>query len=185
MRKSPSKEPTPEEQVILENLALVVMRAASFPETSVISIDDYKQIGCMALLKAYRKFDPDRGVLFGTYAWKIVIREMNHEFKRLHKAKKGLPPNISRRYILEKEARLSGPGATLINQLADIEKVESLWDYCPALSSSEIELLELRLSGHTLKEIGIKFDCSKEWAKVSLEKIFMKIREANEKDSDS
>lgn len=69
--------------MITENIGLVRAIAKKFHTNSVISYEDLIQEGCIALIKAAKKYNPDRGVRFSTVAWNYVrnhlIRYCNNE----------------------------------------------------------------------------------------------------------
>jgi RNA polymerase primary sigma factor len=68
-------------RMILANLRLVASIARQY-ETSAMPLLDAIQSGSFGLLKAIERFDPDRGVHFGTYAtyWirQAIIRELQN-----------------------------------------------------------------------------------------------------------
>lgn len=58
-----------------EHLALVGMVLRRFPHCSAEKEELYQQ-GCIGLMKAISRFDPDHGVAFSTYAASMILGEM-------------------------------------------------------------------------------------------------------------
>jgi RNA polymerase sporulation-specific sigma factor len=67
-----------EEQILSENMGLVRASAYRLIKTSSFNIDieDLFQVGSIGLLKAIRRFDINRGVVFSTYAVPMIIGEI-------------------------------------------------------------------------------------------------------------
>ena len=67
-----------ESQILEENMGLVRASAYRLLRVSYYGadFDDLCQIGSIGLLKAIRRFDMDRGVVFSTYAVPMIIGEM-------------------------------------------------------------------------------------------------------------
>lgn len=63
------------EEVVAENLALVKYLVKRFAGRGA-EYDDLFQYGCMGLLKAVDRFDPDYPVQFSTYAVPVILGEM-------------------------------------------------------------------------------------------------------------
>ena len=67
-----------EEQILSENMGLVRTSAYRLMKTASYNVDpeDLCQIGSIGLLKAIRRFDMNRGVVFSTYAVPMIIGEI-------------------------------------------------------------------------------------------------------------
>lgn len=126
-----------EEQILSENMGLVRASAYRLIKTSSFDIDieDLFQIGSIGLLKAIRRFDITRGVVFSTYAVPMIIGEIKKFLRDDGPIK--VSRKIKEQYILIKRAhdRLS---AELLRE--------------PTLSELEAE------TGIPKEEIAIAFD---------------------------
>lgn len=146
-----------ESQLLIENIGFIVARAKMFKPNSVTDIDDYKQAGYLALLKAIRKYDPSMDCKLTTFAWKAVYHEMIKEASKFSN--------------IEQHIDFDCP---------QLEK-EDFWEYVPNLSKTDSNILWMRLSGHSLQEIGDIFGESKQSIGMKLQKIIDNIKECNEK----
>lgn len=75
-------------QVVEANLALVaylVRRLRPGPD----DFDDLFQVGCIGLLKALKRFDPQFGVRFSTYAVPVILGEMRQHARTRHPVRVG------------------------------------------------------------------------------------------------
>ena len=126
-----------EEQILSENMGLVRASAYRLIKTSSFNIDieDLFQVGSIGLLKAIRRFDINRGVVFSTYAVPMIIGEIKKFLRDDGPIK--VSRKIKEQYILIKRAhdRLS---AELLRE--------------PTLSELEAE------TGIPKEEIAIVFD---------------------------
>ncbi len=70
----------------MKHEGLIAKIAWSFARSTRMDFDDLFQEGCIALLEAEEKFDPDRGVRFSTFAyWAIknhILNYINREKKK-------------------------------------------------------------------------------------------------------
>lgn len=76
-------EPKPKGTVdasVEQNLGLVHSCAHRFRGRG-IEYDDLYQAGCMGLVKASAAFDPERGVMFSTYAVPVILGEIRRLFR--------------------------------------------------------------------------------------------------------
>ncbi len=65
--------------IIQHNLRLVMSVAQRFVNRG--ELDDLFQIGCMGLMKAIEKFNPEYGVKFSTYAVPVIIGEIKQNLR--------------------------------------------------------------------------------------------------------
>jgi RNA polymerase sigma factor (sigma-70 family) len=144
-----------ESRLVSENIGLVVAQALKFKPTRVTDIDDYIQAGSIGLIKAIRKYNPEKGAL-SSFAWPSIWREIVHEVNKFK------------------------DNTTSLSFDPYIEYVDSISDSVPELSEQQLEIFQLRVEGHTLKEIGDKFDKTKEWVRQQLKSIIEEIKKANE-----
>ena len=68
------------EQLVSENMGLVHSCAARFRSRG-IEYDDLCQAGCVGLIKAADRFDPDMGYQFSTYAVPVILGEIRRLFR--------------------------------------------------------------------------------------------------------
>lgn len=78
MNRYKNGETALEAEILEENMGLVRASAYRLLKTSYYGADfeDLCQIGSIGLLKAIRRFDTERGVVFSTYAVPMIIGEM-------------------------------------------------------------------------------------------------------------
>lgn len=72
------------DEFIEQNLPLVhfiVRRFRSRAAVTNVDLDDLFQVGCMGLIKAANKFEPERGFQFSTYAVPMIIGEILRYFR--------------------------------------------------------------------------------------------------------
>ena len=65
-----------EKNLIIENKNLIYKIANMY--RSQTDIEDLFQAGCIGLVKAYRKFDPNKNVKFTSYAYKYILGEISN-----------------------------------------------------------------------------------------------------------
>ena len=76
-----STEPVPRQDTSVEqNLGLVHSCAHRFKGRG-IEYDDLFQAGCVGLVKASAAFDPERGVMFSSYAVPVILGEIRRLFR--------------------------------------------------------------------------------------------------------
>lgn len=146
-----------ESQLLIDNIGFIVARAKMFKPNSVTDIDDYKQAGYLALLKAIRKYDPSMDCKLTTFAWKSVYHEMIKEASKFNH----IEQHIDFDY-------------------AEPEK-EDFWEYVPNLSATDSNILWMRISGNSLQEIGDFYKETKQSISIKLQNIIEHIKECNEK----
>ena len=135
--------------------------------TSSFSFDEAFSDACVALHKAAMSYDlMQTEVTFGLYA-KICIRNRLVSIKRKEKknSKKSAPYTK-----LENQVRETGRGASR-EKLEDNEKVIS------ELSSYEKSVLDLYLSGHSYREIGLALNKSEKSVDNALYRIKSKLKQ--------
>lgn len=145
-----------ESQLLIDNIGLIVAQARKFKETSVTDIDDYKQAGALALLRAIRRYDPKMGASLATFSWKSIYREIYREANRYRQH------------------------SSLITDVG-YDSNESFSDYLPDLTEEQSQILWLRLCGYSLEEIGKQFSQTKQTINNKITVITSIIRHCNEK----
>lgn len=147
-----------EHELLQEHMYLVVSHALNYFKTPITDIDDYKQIGYIALLKAAKSYNPDKGVKFGTYAWKAI--------------KNAIQKEITKFYPKHKQVQLSENIA--------YNSIESIWELMPAsLTAEEQIVIKYRLQNMSLREIADIMGYSKDWINRILNGAILKIKKAN------
>lgn len=58
--------------LVLKNIRLVYKIASKYPKDCRVSMEDRVQEGCIGLIKAANRYDPDKGVPFGAFAGKYI-----------------------------------------------------------------------------------------------------------------
>lgn len=145
---------------IEENLGLVISQAKRYAPTRVTDIDDYIQVGCIALMYALKKYDKSKGN-WSTYAGKAIYRAIERERSR----------------FIHKFERLKDTSYNLAENLIDILP--------NTLTKQEVLIIQLRLENKTFDEIADQINCTKQWVSKLMLNIYMKIREANEQKKNS
>lgn len=153
-----------QELLIHENVGLVASLAKSFNPPNSTEYDEYVQAGYIGLWKAAEKYDPGRGNAFSTMAWYCIRNEIIRYIKR------------------EGRNRVSAVDTSiLINQNQVSSNDIDISDFFPSnLSDKEINVVYLRMQGHTFGEIGQKIGgISKGGASNIYKQAVNKIRVAN------
>lgn len=153
-----------EDDAISKNLGLIIKLARSFKPSNATELEEYIQLGRIGFLKAFRKYDPDRGAL-STMAWHYIrweiIQHLNKQ--RKHKVKKDIEE----------------PSDTTDEKITSMD-CENLWEFLPSnLNDKEKNIVELKLQGHTYKEIGQKLNYTQHWISKLYKSAIKKIKYAN------
>jgi len=147
-----------EAEIIEEYSPLVVYQALKFRANKLTNFDDYMQAGYIGLLRAIRKFDPDRKTKFSTFSVICIRRQILKEYNKLR-----MQPS----FFEDKE---------------DDNIRDPFWEVEPDyLNDIEKKILFLRLQGYTYEQMGAKLGFTKSWASELLSSAMKKIREANAK----
>lgn len=149
-------------KLVEENIGLVINQAKKVHRSNKYAdFDELVQIGLVCLWKIVKgtNYSPDKGA-FSTYASKVIYRAMI-------------------KYV-NKEAKV-----TNYTQIADQYMIVGqhfcLWEYLPMdMTLEDVAILTMRYEGYNLEEIGERFGHSREWAGKKINKIYKRIREANE-----
>ena len=157
-----------EEKLIHQHYGLVISQALSFlDEDNRSNLEDYIQVGLIALLKAIRKYDETKSK-FSTFASLCIRNEfLNHKRKD--------PKRKNPKIIYDTNLMNSFVGE---QKYLDKDKIIDLIpDY---LSSNEKFILQMKLENHTNKEIAEELHCSKRVIDSKLKHIIQTLRDANE-----
>jgi RNA polymerase sigma factor (sigma-70 family) len=149
-----------ENELIEKHQGLIRIIARRFNPPNETEMEEYIQEGNIALLKASRKFNIKKGHQLSTLAWTYIVRAISQYI-----------------YIKKKKDWIEPLGSKDIGYFPS----EKLWESLPdGLSTTESEILSMRLNGSTFKEIGEKFGYTKAWASKTLNKLMQKIKTINE-----
>lgn len=75
-----TKDPKLREQIILDHLSLVHKIKNKFLGKG-LPPDTLYSVGCIGLIQAVDRFDPNQGAQFSTYAYAIISGEIKHHFR--------------------------------------------------------------------------------------------------------
>jgi RNA polymerase sigma-B factor len=142
-----SGDPSERAAVIEEFMPLAISLARGF-RTNRDSRDDLVQVACVGLVKAFDRFDPERGLMFSTFAVPTILGELRRHLRdrtwRLH-----VP-----RAVRELSVALDGVAEALAGELGRSPTVDEL---ATRMRVSPETLLEARHAaacqfGHSLDE---------------------------------
>ena len=146
-----------ENELVQRHLGLVVTIAKKFRPSNDYEHSEYIQEGSIALLRAIRKFDPERNVQLSTFAWKYI-----------HKA--------ILKYILKQNKNKQT--AQLSEDLPNRHAISAIKEILPKnLTNKERIIIEMRLDNYTFEEIGKKIGCTRGWSNRLFNRAAQKIRD--------
>lgn len=148
------------EKIIKQNYGLIVSQALSFNPKTKDQLDDYIQVGSLAMMRAVKNFDKSKGVQFSTFACHCISNSIKNYIKKNNK-------NIEYE-LTETECRIPEGFQELIPD---------------SLSDIEINILKLKLHNYSIKEIAEELNYPIVKVRNILYKIYNKIRNANEEDT--
>lgn len=124
-----------------------------------LSIDEYYDIAAIGLCKAAMNYDVSKGYNFSTFATSIIINEIRQEMRRLSSLK-WIPQEIIIS-IDEPIKSIEDGSLTVKDTLRSNKNIESdiltkliFKDYVDTLKPLHRDILELRMNGHTQREIA-------------------------------
>ena len=125
-----------------------------------LSLDDLEQCARLACVKAIRKYCDNKNTKLLTYLHVVIFREVRRTIQHFGKqCLQTVPLNY--------------------NSLLTYDN-DDFWEVVPDnISDKECLVLEMRLAGYTLKEIGAELSVTCERARIILEEIYEKIRIAS------
>lgn len=96
-----------EAELLRENMGLVINAAKRFLNRGC-DFEELTQVGAVGLLKAARRFDPEFGVCFSTYAVPMIIGELRRFLRDdgLIKVSRGIKERVARGRSAEQQLRL-------------------------------------------------------------------------------
>lgn len=111
------------EQIIANYYSIVDFAAKKFPkiviQANAIDIEDLKQEGLIALLAAYKTYNPDKNVSFSTYAQTCVYNAMVSYLRKLDP----LPANVRKDIRTIEKIKQKTDKKYTIKQLSDLSKL--------------------------------------------------------------
>lgn len=127
--------------------------------------EDMIQVGMIGLWKALKTFEESRNVKFSIYATKIIISQINMEFRR----RKKHSYTVSIETVIT-EFDKDGSGITLEDTLSDnLNGVEDYSSYILEsfikndLDEREKQIMHMLFLGYTQKKIGLKLGLSQSY----------------------
>lgn len=148
--------------MIKDNYGLIVSQAVSFNPRDKDQLDEYIQVGSMAMMRALKNFDESKNTQFSTFACNCIANAIKNYIKKNSK----------------KTEQISGQISYDVSPSFD----EMLPD---SLSDLERQIINLKLSNLSIREIADKLKFSVVKVRNILYKTYDKIREANEEDTSS
>jgi len=74
------RDPAVKDELVAQHLNLVRYLAGKFSNRGE-NLEDLVQVGCLGLIKAIERFDPERGTEFTTYATPTIVGEIKRHFR--------------------------------------------------------------------------------------------------------
>lgn len=148
------------ETKIKANYGLIVSQALSFNPRDKDQLDEYVQVGSMAMMRAFKNFDESKNTQFSTFACNCISNAIKNYIKKNSKSAEQISGQV---------AYSASPSFEEI--LPD------------SLSGLERQIINLKLSNLSIKEIADKLGFSVVKVRNILYKTYNKIREANEEDT--
>lgn len=148
------------EKTIKDNYGLIVSQALSFNPPSKDELDEYIQIGSLAMMRAAKNFDPEKGQ-FSTFACNCISNAIKNYIKK--NSKKLDLAAVPTEYVIH----------------------ESFEELLPdSITDTERKIIQLKLSNFSIKEIAEQTGFSVVKVRNILSKVYSKIRDANEENID-
>lgn len=145
-----------------ENLGLVHLCANRFKNRG-IEYEELYSAGCIGLLKAVKAFDPNRGVLFSTYAVPVILGEIKRLFRdggtiKVSRSTKELSLKLAR---LREEHILRNGQEPTVSQLAQLAQ-ESEESVIEALNVSAAPISLTQENEDGTRQVDIPVDAPDE-----------------------
>jgi RNA polymerase sigma-B factor len=133
------------ENLIESNLGLARHLARRFQHRGE-PLEDLEQVASLALVKAADRFDPTRGVAFGTFAARTIVGELKRHFRD-----KGWAVRASRR-VQELYLEIGTTTSTLAQELGRVPTVPEL---AGAIGTSEESVIEALEAGQSYRATSL------------------------------
>ena len=155
---------------IEKHMGLVVLIAKSFNPQDEEQLEEFIQMGRIAVWKALQKYDPSRAKL-STMMWYYIKWEILRFLKKGRKGK--CAKDGFKEFYLDDSLYLDN-NKVVLNQNSEF------WELLPeCLTNNEKSVINLRLKGHTFLEIGQQLGYSRGWANNTYKKAIDKIQNGN------
>ena len=145
------------EQAIEQNYGLIVSSALKFNPKNKTDLEDYIQIGVVAFINGFKKFDPNRSK-FSTYISSCIKNAIYDYLSKDNKHK-----------------------VRTTKKTVEVIPSEQFWELIPDnLTSLEKSVIMLKLENYTKLEISLILDCTQKEVTDVFKSAKKKIRAAND-----
>lgn len=138
------------EKVVNYNLPLVHAICKRFSPLEILDYDDLFQEGCIGLLKALTRYDPDRGTKFSAYAIPFILGEIRACLRR-----NGHLLKVSRSYI-EHYCRFLNIKEELTKKLKRQPRLDEIAEKMGMSSEEIVWLMSLNTPAISLQEKAVE-----------------------------
>jgi RNA polymerase sigma factor (sigma-70 family) len=151
-----------------EHIGLVVRVAKPYAlamNTAVMDSEVFSD-GCIGLMKAVEAYDPELGFQFSTFATTCIETAIRDGFRqrRRRTERKYKDGSVVKMHVSTKCAELSQVCDDTLNRVIGAENEDRLRSAIGSLTGQQRAVIELRLEGHGLKEVGEIMGYSKQRA---------------------
>lgn len=171
-------------EAILEKNKGLVNKLASRYFCSSVDWDDLIQAGNMGLVEAERRFNPNLGASFFTYAYFWVRKRIKEEVAKAHLVVVPAAIQAKRDKEQSEETCVTCSMESCVAFLADKAQDKFTIDLntkymrclLKTLSERENKVLSLRLSGYSLTEVGQSLEISRERVRQIERSVILKLK---------
>lgn len=139
------RDPKVKDELVAQHLNLVRYLAGKFSNRGE-NLEDLVQVGCLGLIKAIERFDPERGTEFTTYATPTIVGEIKRHFRD-----KGWAIKVPRR-LQEFNASVAKTTEELTSQLGRVPTPDEI---AKKLEVSPEDVLEAQELGQSYNLLSI------------------------------
>jgi len=137
------RDPKIKDELVAQHLNLVRYLAGKFSNRGE-NLEDLVQVGCLGLIKAIERFDPERGTEFTTYATPTIVGEIKRHFRD-----KGWAIKVPRR-LQEFNASVAKTTEELTSQLGRVPTPDEIAKKLDVNAEDVLEAQELGQSYNLL-----------------------------------
>lgn len=137
------RDPKIKDELVAQHLNLVRYLAGKFSNRGE-NLEDLVQVGCLGLIKAIERFDPERGTEFTTYATPTIVGEIKRHFRD-----KGWAIKVPRR-LQEFNASVAKTTEELTSQLGRVPTPDEIAKKLEVTAEDVLEAQELGQSYNLL-----------------------------------
>lgn len=138
-----NRDPATKDELVNQHLNLVRYLAGKFANRGE-NLEDLVQVGCLGLIKAIERFDPERGTEFTTYATPTIVGEIKRHFRD-----KGWAIKVPRR-LQEFNAAVAKTTEELTSSLGRVPTAEEIAKKLDVTAEDVLEAQELGQSYNLL-----------------------------------